>query len=288
MRLPLEQRALDRVDPLVMEARHFDVGADLDGRRRQALRNVVAQHLLERRVEPWRRLLVEDRVGVGDCQPEGLVRVSVLGVKRPSRLTIQLLHVHVLHLRDVAHDGVNRLRPLELLVALGDVLGGHTPLGQVDVPLLFVDAKDHHHLGLANSDQLVDRADPPPRELREQNHPFDVVVLEEPHVRAHLSDRAHLHHDHLVNLREFAFIHPAVHLVRSAGRFAIDFHHLVASLVITPLLIVRVSTWRRRHWGGGVGATRLATVGIPAALATAGIPRNSDRDAKPSSHEEFL
>lgn len=48
------------------------------------------------------------------------------------------------------------------------------------------------HLLLADADELVDRADAPAAELGEQDHPLDVVVLEQRDVRAHLGDRAHL------------------------------------------------------------------------------------------------
>ena len=46
------------------------------------------------------------------------------------------------------------------------------------------------------------------RELREQDHALDVVVLEKVNVGAHVSNGANIDHDHIIYLRELLFIEP--------------------------------------------------------------------------------
>ena len=41
-------------------------------------------------------------------------------------------------------------------------------------------------------DELADGSDPAPRQLGQQDHPLDPVVLQQSHVRPHLRDRFHL------------------------------------------------------------------------------------------------
>ena len=69
--------------------------------------------------------------------------------------------------------------------------------------LILVDPHDDDGLCLADPDEFVDGADAPPRQLREQDHALDVVVLEQTHVGAHLGDLTHRHHHHVVDLRKF-------------------------------------------------------------------------------------
>lgn len=68
--------------------------------------------------------------------------------------------------------------------------------------LLFVYTDDHHTLIAADADELVDGADPPTRQLAEQDHALDVVVLQQADVGPHLGDGAHVHHDHVLHLWE--------------------------------------------------------------------------------------
>ena len=71
------------------------------------------------------------------------------------------------------------------------------------IPLTFllVDPDDDHRLRLPHLDELVDGADPPAGQLREEDHPLDVVVLEEGDVRAHVRQVPHFHHHHVLDLR---------------------------------------------------------------------------------------
>ena len=77
---------------------------------------------------------------------------------------------------------------VKLLLARRGLFGAHPPLTEVDVPLVPVDAQDHHGLLPADLDQLVDRADAAPGELREEDHPFGAGVLEQGDVGAHLGN----------------------------------------------------------------------------------------------------
>ena len=72
------------------------------------------------------------------------------------------------------------------------VLWRHSALGQVDVALLLVHAQHHDRLLPPHLDQLLHRADAPPRQLRQQDHALYVAVLQQRHIGAHLSDGAHL------------------------------------------------------------------------------------------------
>ena len=51
--------------------------------------------------------------------------------------------------------------------------------------------------------------DTSPRELREQNHTLDVVVLQEMDVGSHVRDGANIDHHHVVNLGEPLLVKPA-------------------------------------------------------------------------------
>merc|ERR1719458_1706806 len=89
------------------------------------------------------------------------------------------------------------------------ILLGDSPLGQVDVTLVLVDPDDHHGLGPAHPDELVDAPDPPPGELGQQDHALYVIVLQEVDVCAHVGDTPNIHHHHIVHLGVFLLVEPA-------------------------------------------------------------------------------
>ena len=74
------------------------------------------------------------------------------------------------------------------LLALDDILGRDSALGQINVALLLVDSQDDDNLVPADADQLLDTSDASSRQLAEQDHAVDVVVLEQFDVCAHLGN----------------------------------------------------------------------------------------------------
>jgi hypothetical protein len=91
------------------------------------------------------------------------------------------------------------------------------------VTLLLVDAQHDDDLVAADADELLDAADAPPRQLGEEDHAVDVVVLEELDVGAHLGDltvslaargrKTHLHdldHDEALQLGVLLLVEAAV------------------------------------------------------------------------------
>lgn len=54
--------------------------------------------------------------------------------------------------------------------------------------LLFVHTEHHDNLIATNSDELLDTSDTSSRQLREQNHAVDVVILQELNIGTHLGD----------------------------------------------------------------------------------------------------
>ena len=68
---------------------------------------------------------------------------------------------------------------LYLFLASLDIFFGDSPLAKVDVALLFVDMEHHHELDPTHLDETADAPNLMPRELGEQDHALDVVVLEE-------------------------------------------------------------------------------------------------------------
>jgi hypothetical protein len=54
--------------------------------------------------------------------------------------------------------------------------------------LLFVHTEHHNNLVATNSDELLDTSDTSSRQLREQNHAVDVVILQELNIGTHLGD----------------------------------------------------------------------------------------------------
>mmetsp|Transcript_15773 Transcript_15773/g.49582 ORF Transcript_15773/g.49582 Transcript_15773/m.49582 type:complete len:212 (-) Transcript_15773:116-751(-) len=154
--------------------------------------------------------LVEDALGVLHHHLEGIEAVPVLLVQGPTHVRVKLLHISPRGLRHVPEDGVHHLGLVVLLLAGGNVLRGHAPLGKINVPLLLVHTEDHNRLLAPDLDELGDGADTPPRQLREQDHALDAVVLEQGHVSAHLRDALHLDHDHVIDLRELLLVHASV------------------------------------------------------------------------------
>lgn len=68
--------------------------------------------------------------------------------------------------------------------------------------LLLVHTEDDDDLVAADANELLDTADAPPAQLRQQNHALGIVVLEELDVRAHFGNLPHLTHDNFVRVRQ--------------------------------------------------------------------------------------
>jgi len=164
----------------------------------------------------WARLLllvgqcVEDGVGVGDDELEGLEGVAVLAVERPANALVEGLEVDLERLGDVAHDGVHELGFVVPVLAGLRLLLGDTALGEIDVPLVTVDTEHDGGLLAADLDEGGDGADAAAGELGEEDHALDVVVLEQGDVRAHVGDVLHLDHHGRVHLGEPRLVHPAL------------------------------------------------------------------------------
>lgn len=150
----------------------LNVRAHLGGLRGQPLADVALQLLLDHVVGEGD--VVPD-LRVGDAELEGVDGVAVFLVQRPANGLVQVLDGHLRLLGDVAHDAVDHLRLVVALLALDNVLGRHTALGQIDVALVLVDTQHDDHLVTADTDELLDGADTSTRQLGEQDHTVDVV-----------------------------------------------------------------------------------------------------------------
>lgn len=73
---------------------------------------------------------------------------------------------------------------------------------------LLVNPDDHNALVPADADEFVYGADSPAGQLAEQDHAFDVVVLQQADIGPHLSNGAHVHHHYIFHLREFVLVEP--------------------------------------------------------------------------------
>lgn len=73
---------------------------------------------------------------------------------------------------------------------------------------LFVNSDDDDALVAADADELVDGADTSPRQLAQEDHALDVVVLQEANVGPHLGDWPHVHHDDILHLWEPVLVKP--------------------------------------------------------------------------------
>lgn len=68
-------------------------------------------------------------------------------------------------------------------------------------PAFFFIHTDHHHTFVApDPDEFVDGSDSSSGELTEQDHPLDVVVLQQTHIGAHLCYRSDIDHHHIFHL----------------------------------------------------------------------------------------
>lgn len=128
---------------------------------------------------------------------------------------------------------------LVLLAALDDVLRRDTALREIDVscstaiitpPLrrrsrrrrtfVFINTDDHNDFVVPNPNQLLHAPDPTPRQLAEQDHAVDVIVLEQLDVDAHFSGLSLR-----LLLASFFPIHRGEE--KKHYLFDIDHHHLV-------------------------------------------------------------
>ena len=89
-----------------------------------------------------------------------------------------------------------------------------------DPTLVLVHPHDDHDLVSSYPNKLRHGSDTSPRQLRQQNHALDVVVLQQPDVGAHVGNGPHIDHDDLVNLGVLVLV-----LSREARvRFRMPFH----------------------------------------------------------------
>lgn len=70
----------------------------------------------------------------------------------------------------MSHYGVDNLALVVPLVALDDVLGGHSALGEIDVALLLVDSEHDDDLVPSDTDELLDRSDTSSGQFGKQDH----------------------------------------------------------------------------------------------------------------------
>uniref|UniRef100_A0A7C8YHN6 Uncharacterized protein n=1 Tax=Opuntia streptacantha TaxID=393608 RepID=A0A7C8YHN6_OPUST len=117
----------------------------------------------------------------------------------------------------MAHYRVNKLALVIPFLTLSDILLRNPTLAEIDVTLLLINPKHHHRLNPADSDETVDTPNPTAREFREKNHAFDVVVLKQGDVGAHVGYVLDLYHNRHVHLRVLGFVHSALQ-VRTTAR----------------------------------------------------------------------
>ena len=103
-----------------------------------------------------------------------------------------------------------RLGFLVLLFTLDDVFGGDTTLGQIDVTFFFVHTKNDHDVVLADTDQLLDGPYTSTGQFAQQDHPLDVVVLQQFDVGTHLGDLLDVDHDDVIDLRVLVLVKSAM------------------------------------------------------------------------------
>lgn len=74
--------------------------------------------------------------------------------------------------------------------------------------LVLINTHDNNDLVPAHADELLDRPDTAAGQLRKHDHALGIVVLEQIDVCAHLSNLAHLHHHHIVWIRQRLLVKP--------------------------------------------------------------------------------
>lgn len=142
---------------------------------------------------------------VRDAELEGVDGVSVFPVEWPGDGLVQVLDGDLNLFGNVSHYGVNDFALVVPLIALDDVFGRHSALGQIDVTLLLVDSEDDNDLVPSDADKLLDTPDTSSGQLGEQDHAIagglldrfgavhrridkHVVVFEELDVCSHVGD----------------------------------------------------------------------------------------------------
>ncbi|KAJ0969835.1 hypothetical protein J5N97_022712 [Dioscorea zingiberensis] len=95
----------------------------------------------------------------------------------------------------MAHDRMDELALVVVLLAGLDALLVDMALGDIDLPLLAIKAEDHDKLQVADLDETANAPDAAAGGLGVEDHALDVVVLVEGDVGAHVGDDLHLDHD---------------------------------------------------------------------------------------------
>mmetsp|Transcript_26081 Transcript_26081/g.77375 ORF Transcript_26081/g.77375 Transcript_26081/m.77375 type:complete len:413 (-) Transcript_26081:35-1273(-) len=210
-------RRLDVLHPVVCKAGQLHIRAHLERLRRHAPLHVFQQrllHLLGQRLNRAALVLLQacndGCTIVGNHDLECVKCVPKDAVQRPGDGLVQSLNIALRSFSHMPHDRVYQLGLVVPLLALRSVIGGHAPLRQIDVALLLIHAQDHDRLLPPHLNELGDRTDSPARELGQQDHSLNTVVLEQLHVCAHLRNRKHLYHHYIVHLRKFVLIEATV------------------------------------------------------------------------------
>jgi len=73
---------------------------------------------------------------------------------------------------------------------------------------VFIDPDHDYTLVSADTNQLVDGTDTTSRELTQQYHAFNVIVLQQVDVCTHFSNRSNIYHDYVLHLWELVLIEP--------------------------------------------------------------------------------
>mmetsp|Transcript_44664 Transcript_44664/g.77294 ORF Transcript_44664/g.77294 Transcript_44664/m.77294 type:complete len:281 (-) Transcript_44664:387-1229(-) len=151
-RLARGQRRAHRLHPLVGEAGHLHVRADLDGLRRELAADVGRQLRLLglRHLQALKHPVLRER------ELEGVVGVARPAVQRPAAAAVQVLQRRALLVRHVPQHAVHRFGFVVAVLAFGDILGRYPPLAQVDVPFFFIHSENHNDLVSIHPDQFVD------------------------------------------------------------------------------------------------------------------------------------
>lgn len=71
---------------------------------------------------------------------------------------------------------------------------------------LFVHSYDHNALVPADADEFVYGTNASPGQLTEEDHAFDVVVLQQADIGSHFSNGPNIDHHYIFHLREFMLV----------------------------------------------------------------------------------